>query len=392
MDLTEISFFASMKSMSITHKMGVVKDRVQDISGKVQTISSDFKDRIDTVSRTKKGKTAKSIVLHAGIFLVFLVFLAVTSNREHALIASSSDEVSATDVSLNNIIETNVVANVASAANLPVAANTANIATSMMIVYNSSNVTASSNKPQVIVSASRDVKVYRVQSEDNLESIAKAHNVTVQTLRWANGLKDEKVMAGTDIMIPAVDGVVYTVKEGDTVDSLASRYQANLTRLVAYNNLELRALEVGERIIIPEGILPERERPEYKSPIVRVPRQSSAAGNTYIYGYCTWYAYNRRVELGLSVENFWGNASTWVVRAQAAGYSTGAEPRVGAIMQNGGGDGHVAIVEAINSDGSITVSEMNTVGWNIKSNRQVYRDSERGGWYSSRGQRYTFIY
>ncbi|MDR2063741.1 MAG: LysM peptidoglycan-binding domain-containing protein [Candidatus Nomurabacteria bacterium] len=377
--------------MSITHKMGVVKDKVQDIQGKVQTIGSDFRDKIDTVSRTKRGRTAKSIFLYAGAFALFVAFLMVTSNREPELAVTPSDDVAAT-VSLNNIIETNVIANVASAANLPVASNTANIATSMMIVYNSSNVTSSSNKPQVIVSASRDIKIYRVQSEDTLESIAKYNGVTMQTLRWANGLKDDKVMAGTDIMIPAVDGVVYTVKDGDTVEGLASKYQANLTRLVAYNNLELRSLETGERIIIPEGVLPEKERPEYKAPVVKLPRQSSAAGNTYIYGYCTWYAYNRRVELGLSVENFWGNASTWVVRAQAAGYATGSEPKAGAIMQNGGGEGHVAIVEAINSDGSITISEMNTEGWNVKSYRQVYRDNERGGWYSQRGQRYTFIY
>jgi surface antigen len=371
--------------------MGVVKDKVQDIQGKVQTIGSDFRDKIDTVSRTKRGRTAKSIFLYAGAFALFVAFLMVTSNREPELAVTPSDDVAAT-VSLNNIIETNVIANVASAANLPVASNTANIATSMMIVYNSSNVTSSSNKPQVIVSASRDIKIYRVQSEDTLESIAKYNGVTMQTLRWANGLKDDKVMAGTDIMIPAVDGVVYTVKDGDTVEGLASKYQANLTRLVAYNNLELRSLETGERIIIPEGVLPEKERPEYKAPVVKLPRQSSAAGNTYIYGYCTWYAYNRRVELGLSVENFWGNASTWVVRAQAAGYATGSEPKAGAIMQNGGGEGHVAIVEAINSDGSITISEMNTEGWNVKSYRQVYRDNERGGWYSQRGQRYTFIY
>ena len=40
-------------------------------------------------------------------------------------------------------------------------------------------------------------------------------------------------------------------------------------------------------------------------------------------------------------------------------------------MQNGGGYGHVAIVESINPDGSITVSEMNYAGFNVISNRTV---------------------
>ena len=73
----------------------------------------------------------------------------------------------------------------------------------------------------------------------------------------------------------------------------------------------------------------------------------------------------RRVQLGLPVGSFWGNAATWAMYARAAGYRVDNTPSVGAIAQwnayQGGSyyAGHVGIVESVNSDGSITISEMN---------------------------------
>lgn len=90
--------------------------------------------------------------------------------------------------------------------------------------------------------------------------------------------------------------------------------------------------------------------------------------NTYVYGQCTWYVAGRR-----SVPSNWGNANTWYARAQAAGWSTGSVPAVGAIATTtAGAYGHVALVEAVSGD-SVVVSEMNYYGngggWNIRSSR-----------------------
>ncbi|MDR2748369.1 MAG: CHAP domain-containing protein [Bifidobacteriaceae bacterium] len=90
-----------------------------------------------------------------------------------------------------------------------------------------------------------------------------------------------------------------------------------------------------------------------------------ASGNTYVPGQCTWYAYNRRVQLGLKVGAFWGNAIDWISAAKADGYSVDNSPRVGDILvfqpgQDGaGGYGHVAVVEEIGANNSVRVSEMN---------------------------------
>ncbi|MDR3152215.1 MAG: CHAP domain-containing protein [Bifidobacteriaceae bacterium] len=90
-----------------------------------------------------------------------------------------------------------------------------------------------------------------------------------------------------------------------------------------------------------------------------------AKGNTYVPGQCTWYAYNRRNQLGLKVGAFWGNAVEWSNAARADGYSVNNSPRVGDILvfapgQDGaGGFGHVAIVEEIGANNSVRISEMN---------------------------------
>lgn len=69
--------------------------------------------------------------------------------------------------------------------------------------------------------------------------------------------------------------------------------------------------------------------------------------------------------MGKPVGNNWGNASSWASNARAEGYDVNNSPSVGAIMQadawtnNAWGMGHVAIVERVNPDGSILVSEMN---------------------------------
>ncbi len=100
-------------------------------------------------------------------------------------------------------------------------------------------------------------------------------------------------------------------------------------------------------------------------------------GNAYPYGQCTWWAYTRRTELGLPVGSHFGNAQSWGVSASALGYWVDNTPRhVGDIVvfspgQQGADSyyGHVAIVEKVNEDGSIEISESNVEGLGVISSR-----------------------
>ena len=98
--------------------------------------------------------------------------------------------------------------------------------------------------------------------------------------------------------------------------------------------------------------------------------------NNYVFGWCTWHVFERRAELGKPIGGAWGNASAWTSVASSAGYTVNNSPSVGAIAHsnpntNGaGGYGHVAVVESIDGDGSITVSEM---AWNGNIGTVTYR-------------------
>ena len=68
----------------------------------------------------------------------------------------------------------------------------------------------------------------------------------------------------------------------------------------------------------------------------------------------------------------WGNANTWDYYASLSGYRVDSIPSVGAIFQTKSGYyGHVGIVERVNPDGTIYVSEMNYSGWNVISHRTI---------------------
>lgn len=105
-------------------------------------------------------------------------------------------------------------------------------------------------------------------------------------------------------------------------------------------------------------------------------------GNAYPYGQCTWWAYTRRTELGLPVGSHFGNAQSWGVSASALGYWVDNTPRhVGDIVvfspgQQGADSyyGHVAIVEKVNEDGSIEISESNVEGLGVISSRSFTAD------------------
>lgn len=87
---------------------------------------------------------------------------------------------------------------------------------------------------------------------------------------------------------------------------------------------------------------------------------SSTSGNLYTAGQCTWYVYDR---VGGKIGSTWGNANNWASVASAAGYTVNNTPEKGSILQTSEGSyGHVAYVESVGSDGSVTVSEMNYSG------------------------------
>jgi N-acetylmuramoyl-L-alanine amidase len=235
-------------------------------------------------------------------------------------------------------------------------------------------------KPQVSATSfksNKDIKNYTTVAGDSLTSLAAKFGVTSESIKWSNGLSTENIAVGTKLVIPpaGLSGIVYTVKAGDTLDSLASKYKADKSQLIAANDAEINGITLGEQIIIPNG----------QQPVAAVARTSYASSgafawgtsaiygyNGYDFGYCTWWVATRRADVGMPLPANLGNASSWPYIARSAGLATGNTPRLyAAAVTSTRGEGHVAFVEAVNSDGSIVISEMNHLGWDVKDTMTI---------------------
>ena len=69
---------------------------------------------------------------------------------------------------------------------------------------------------------------YKVKSGDTLVEIAQKFDVSMMTLWWANKLKSkDDLHVGQVLRIPPVSGLVYTVKDTDTLDAVAAEYKVD---------------------------------------------------------------------------------------------------------------------------------------------------------------------
>lgn len=230
-------------------------------------------------------------------------------------------------------------------------------------------------KPQIVdtpIKSRKDIHDYVTVAGDTISGLAARFNITSDTIRWSNGYTGNNTLpVGKTLIISPVSGIVYDVKAGDTPDNLASKYHANKDQIIAFNDAEVGGLTLGQRIVIPDGSIQAAAAAYTSYPFGYAAKYGF---NGYDYGWCTWYAANRRSDLGHPVPGNLGNAYSWYVLAQRAGLATGSSPAVGAVAVSQAGN-HVSIVEKVNDDGSFWVSEMNSHGQVSMSD-----STPAGGW------------
>lgn len=109
-----------------------------------------------------------------------------------------------------------------------------------------------------------DTKYYYVKSGDTLSSVAARFNVSVDTIKWANGLRTSMLKIGQKLKIPPGDGVIHKVKKGDTLASIAKKYKAAPQAIMEANFLDGdSSLRIGTEIFVPNGTLPAPPKPKY---------------------------------------------------------------------------------------------------------------------------------
>lgn len=104
----------------------------------------------------------------------------------------------------------------------------------------------------------QDKNVYTVKSGDSLWAIAKRYGITVDELKRANNLTSNTLSIGQKLTIPSKETVtpsqdytLYTVKSGDNLYSIARRYGLTMNELMEYNNLGTTLLSIGQVLKIP---------------------------------------------------------------------------------------------------------------------------------------------
>ncbi len=102
-----------------------------------------------------------------------------------------------------------------------------------------------------------EIRVYTVREGDSLSQIAEMFGVTTNTIKWANDIaKDTAIQPGDTLVILPIVGVRHVVKGGDTIASIAKKYEGDVDEILAYNELSSAAeLRTGAMLIIPNGAL-----------------------------------------------------------------------------------------------------------------------------------------
>lgn len=228
---------------------------------------------------------------------------------------------------------------------------------------------------------------YKVQPGDTPSSIATSFGISTYTVLWANNLKvGDYIKPGQELEILPVTGIKHIIKPGDSISNIAKEYKADEEEIMVFNDLpadgSLPEGSEGKVLIVPNG---RKEAPLKPAPQIKddsrvvISSQKYTYKNTNLnpnnghrfpYGYCTWYVASR-------VYVPWGgNAKSWLTNSRAYGYRTGKTPVAGSVIVTTENRwyGHVAYVEAVNGN-TITISEMNYVGWGRKSVRVLNTNS-----------------
>ncbi len=107
-----------------------------------------------------------------------------------------------------------------------------------------------------------NIIAYRVKKGDTLSSIADDFNISTDTIKWANSIKQREVREGDELLILPVTGVLYYVRRGDTPGQIAERHKADLKDIMSFNNIKSETeIRPGDQIIIPNGIKPPEPAP-----------------------------------------------------------------------------------------------------------------------------------
>ncbi len=96
----------------------------------------------------------------------------------------------------------------------------------------------------------RKKRFYTVLKGDSVFSIAKKFNISQNTIIWENNIKNNKLRIGQELIILPTSGISYKIKKGDTISSIAKKYKIDIAKIKEYNNISEKGLQIGEELFL----------------------------------------------------------------------------------------------------------------------------------------------
>ena len=113
---------------------------------------------------------------------------------------------------------------------------------------------------QVINDYLLNKNIYIVKSGDSLYSIAKKYNTSVDELKRINNLSSNLLSIGQKLIVPTPannnepnNKNTYIVKSGDSLYTIAKKYNTSVDELKKINNLSSNLLSINQKLIIPNN-------------------------------------------------------------------------------------------------------------------------------------------
>ena len=385
----------NIKAKPVT--LASVQKRIKKTNHSLASVNKVSRKTDDGTTKNRFGVVTKFTKKHLFVVaqvclltaVVFLVTVGTRSRGDGSVVSSADPAVVGGYGGVRTVDEVaaaSIAADIAQSAELIVADNVSNLADSrsaqVEFATSQGNYLSKPYLGPTTGAISNSVTAYVVAEGDTIDSIAQKFNITSDTIRWANSIVGNNVGPGRELKILPVSGIIHTVAEGETAQTIAEKYRGNAREVIAFNDAEVAGLKVGQQIVVPNGSQPAPPRSTNFSNASSYSAgfgfgsEPLYGGNGYSYGYCTWHAANRRAEIGRPIPRNLGNAISWASLASLAGFGVGSTPKEGAVVwhRNIGGLGHVAFVENINPDGSLRVSDMNYPIWGSVTYRTVNPD------------------
>jgi len=125
--------------------------------------------------------------------------------------------------------------------------------------------TVGRNPVTVAADVGRPVQERTIHEGDTLATMANYYQVSVEAIAYANGMRDARALQmGQKLVIPPAEGALYTVKDGDTVESIASQFKVDSSVISTDNRctFEPEQCAPGQKIFVRGAALPALLEPD----------------------------------------------------------------------------------------------------------------------------------